>query len=863
MGTKKSGTSRSAARKTVRVTTLADRQPGAVDALLSVAADYYWEQDAAYRFTVWRATGDARSAPLTAHALLGKTSSELCPAPAGDPEHWVRHRGLLDAREAFRDVTHALPIGAGAVHDVSLSGAPAYAPNGGFVGYRGVARESGALARMERLLELEGALLRGLAEADDPASVLPLVVRRTCELAGFESGGYWSVDEHAGMLRRIATSSPKGAPLRSALVEGAQVPAWLKVDPVWLGDPAEEKSGAGRGTAWSQVLIVPVAAGEATIGALEFRSAEGSSPDARVLQVLRGVAVQLGHLHARATAAERLRESEQRFASTMALAAIGISHVDDHGRFLYVNPQLCAMLGYSEAELLARTVREISHPEDVDATHDLSNKLRQGTIASFKAEKRYVRKDGTIVWAGLTVALKRDRGGRKLYDVSIVEDISARKEAELCIQYLANHDALTGLPNRARFSHLLGAACAAARRDRRRFAVLFVDLDRFKIINDTLGHEAGDATLRAAAARLRGCVRASDVVARLGGDEFVVLLHDVSDPSVAGKIAGNVLRSLAEPIDVQGNDCTISASIGICLHPDGDQEDQAVLRNADMAMYLAKQSGKNGYRLYANELNALSAERAVIEMLVRDALERGEYTVRFDARLQAATSAVAAFEARIRWTKAELAAVAPEKLAIAAEAGGLLVPLNRIMLLAACEAGAAWCRAGAPAVTVAVSLAAGQLTDPAFVGHVRDVLLATGLEPGMLELDVTEDALLYDSARAVRTLAALKALGVTIAIEAFGTGKASFADLQRFPIDALKLYVARVESIALDVDKQRYVEGVVALARALRLRVVATGVATAADAELLQSNGCFALQGPVAPRSLSADECAALLRERR
>ena len=162
------------------------------------------------------------------------------------------------------------------------------------------------------------------------------------------------------------------------------------------------------------------------------------------------------------------------------------------------------------------------------------------------------------------------------------------------------------MPNRARFSHLLGLACEAARRDRRRFAVLFVDLDRFKIINDTLGHEAGDATLRAAAARLRGCVRASDVVARLGGDEFVVLLQDVGEPSVASKIAANVLKSLAEPVDVQGRDCTISASIGICLHPDGDQEDQAVLRNADMAMYLAKQSGKNGYRLYVNEL-----ERAV------------------------------------------------------------------------------------------------------------------------------------------------------------------------------------------------------------------------------------------------------------
>ena len=249
--------------------------------------------------------------------------------------------------------------------------------------------------------------------------------------------------------------------------------------------------------------------------------------------MLRGVTVQLGHLHARAAAAERLRESESRFASTMALAAIGISHVDDSGRFLYVNPQLCAMLGYTERELLARTVKDISHPDDADTTHELVARLRQGAIPSFRAEKRYIRKDGTVVWAGLTVALKRDREGRKLYDVSIVEDISARKEAEECIHYLANHDALTGLPNRTRFAQLLALACEAARRNRRRFAVLFVDLDRFKIINDSLGHEAGDAMLRAAATRLRGCVRASDVVARLGGDEFVVLLQDVGEQSVA------------------------------------------------------------------------------------------------------------------------------------------------------------------------------------------------------------------------------------------------------------------------------------------------------------------------------------------
>jgi diguanylate cyclase (GGDEF)-like protein/PAS domain S-box-containing protein len=851
MAGRKSGASRSGIRKKPSPSAAASDLPTA--AWVEVAADYYWEQDADYRFSVWRPTGSSRTSALRSGDVLGKTSAELCAPPGGDPEHWIRHRAALEACQSFRDVAHALPTPNGPVHHLTLSGAAAYAANGDFVGYRGIARESGALVRLERLLVLEGALLRGLAEADDLESALPLVVGLTCNFARWSEGCYWRIDEQSRALRRGASyGSGTG---RSVLVEGEAVPGWLEADPVWSADP-----GDARDPAWSSVLVVPVAVGGSLIGALEFCAADTTSPDAGLLQVLRGVAVQLGHLHARAAAAERLRESENRFASTMALAAIGISHVDDTGRFLYVNPQLCAMLGYTERELLGRTVKEISHPDDMDTTHELGNRLRQGTIASFKAEKRYIRKDGTVVWAGLTVALKRDRDGHKVYDVSIVEDISARKEAEECIHYLANHDALTGLPNRARFSHLLGLACESARRDRRRFAVLFVDLDRFKIINDSLGHEAGDSMLRAAATRLRSCVRASDVVARLGGDEFVVLLQDVNEASVAAKVAANVLKALAEPVALQGHDCTVSASIGICLHPDGDQEDQAVLRNADMAMYLAKQSGKNAYRLYVNELNVLSAERAAIEVKLRAALDRGEFAVTFDARLDAAGVDVVAVAARVRWTNPELAAIAPEKLTAAAEAAGLLVPINRKVLHAACEACGAWQRAGAKAVPVAVSAATGQINDHAFVAEVGEVLRTTGLEPAMLELDVAEHVLFYDSSRAARTMTALKSLGVRLGVEAFGTGKASFADLQRFPLDALNLHHTRVDGVAFELDKQRYVEGVTALGQALGLQVVATGVGTPSDAEYLRANGCTALEGPIAPQSLSDGECEALLR---
>jgi diguanylate cyclase (GGDEF)-like protein/PAS domain S-box-containing protein len=559
---------------------------------------------------------------------------------------------------------------------------------------------------------------------------------------------------------------------------------------------------------------------------------------------------------------ERLRESEERFASTMALAAIGISHVDDDGRFLYVNPQLCAMLGYSEQELLGRTVKEISHPDDLDSTSNLSARLRDGTISSFKVEKRYLRKDGTTMWAGLTVAMKRDREGRKLYDVSIVEDISARKEAEQRVQYLASHDPLTNLPNRATFSELLASACMTARRYGRRFAVLFVDLDRFKVINDTLGHDAGDTVLRETAARLRRCVRGSDIVARLGGDEFVVLLQEAGDASVATRVADNVLAALGRPIEIRGRLSNVGASIGICLHPDGAQEDHAVLTNADIAMYLAKQSGKNTYRVYVNELGALAAERRAIETHLKGALARRELSLRYDAVTNPATHAVVAVEAGIVWTSPELGVVVAEKWLPVAEEAGFIMPINRWALRVACDDAATWQRAGLPPVPVAVSVSRGHVNDDAFADDVREAIEQSGLSPARLEIDVTESVTLGSPERAGAALASVKALGVGIGFAGFGVGRVAFADLKRFPVAVIKVGAERLRGIATDAEKQSYAEGLVALGKALGLTIVATGIVSAVDAELLGMLGCAAVQGPFCGAPVTASACAALLCER-
>lgn len=710
------------------------------------------------------------------------------------------------------------------------------------------------LARRDRLYEAALAIGPALAAADAVATVLPGVLHQVCAAGEWEGARYWVVDER-GVLRQAAAS---GAVPRRVLTPGEAPPAWLAAGPCWITDLGSDERLAASAVPGS-ALLVPVLGAHALAGVLELHSLRVRSPDTAFVRLVEGVAAQLGHLEARGAVLERLRDSEERLASTMQLAAIGISHVGDQGRFLYVNPQLCAMLGYTESELLARTVKDISHPDDVGATDDLVAQLRSGAISSFKREKRYLRKNGSAIWVSLTAAVKRDRAGHWCYDVSIVEDISARKTAEQRVQYLASHDSLTDLPNRAMFAEMLKAASHTARRHGRSLAVLFIDLDRFKWVNDTHGHDAGDALLREVAARLRGAVRQSDLVARLGGDEFVVLLQDVAEPAEATRVASLVLDVLRDPVAIEGQQCAVSASIGICLHPDGDQDDQAVLKNADMAMYLAKQGGKNGYRLYVNELKAVAAERSVLEAQLRRALEGGELALRYAPRVLAATGALGAACAQLQWPAEELRAAGPVKLRSVAAEAGLAQALNDWVRRTALADSSARRRVGARAITVAVEVGFAELMNGDFYDGLRDQLRASGLPPELLELTLTEDVLLQNPERVARAVRALKALGVPVAIAGFGRSRLSFADVKRFGLDRLRLDERCTTGIAADPVKQEFWVGMTTLGQALDVTIIATGVADAADAQFLRAHGCAWLEGPAAGESLSASDCEAAL----
>jgi diguanylate cyclase (GGDEF)-like protein/PAS domain S-box-containing protein len=435
-----------------------------------------------------------------------------------------------------------------------------------------------------------------------------------------------------------------------------------------------------------------------------------------------------------------------------------------------------------------------------------------------------------------------------------------RKQAEARVQYLATHDALTGLPNRVMFRELLALEIEQARRYERRFSVLFVDLDRFKFVNDTLGHQAGDALLKEMAARFKDAVRASDVVARLGGDEFVVLARETNEPGQASSAARKILSAAMKPVEIAGQECRVTASIGICQYSNDAQDEAALMKHADMAMYLAKQEGKNNFQVYSNEMNVPSVEKMALETNLRRALEREELSLHYQPKQDLQSGAITGVEALLRWTNAQLGEVMPAQFIPIAEETGLIVPIGKWVLRTACAQHVAWIREGLPAVPMAVNLSPRQFADPELTGEIAAALSEAGMAAGMLELEITESMVMHHPERAVHLLRAIKDLGVRLAIDDFGTGYSSLAQLKRFPIDTLKVDRSFIRDIPKDVEDMAITQAIIAMGKTLGLTVVAEGVETAEQRAFLHSHGCDQMQGHHFSKALEAGQFAALLR---
>jgi diguanylate cyclase (GGDEF)-like protein len=429
------------------------------------------------------------------------------------------------------------------------------------------------------------------------------------------------------------------------------------------------------------------------------------------------------------------------------------------------------------------------------------------------------------------------------------------------IEYLAYHDALTGLPNRSMFSKLLSQSIAAARRHDRHLAVAFLDLDRFKQINDTLGHEAGDRLLQEFAIRLKACVRESDTIARLGGDEFVVLLPDLTDNQYAATVAQKILAVAAQPFMLIGQEFRVTASIGISIHPHDGLDEQTLTKNADIAMYQAKTEGKNNYQFYSETLNANSLERLTLESSLRHALERDEFRLHYQAKRDIPSGRITGMEALLRWQHPNLGIVAPTQFIPVAEETGLMVPIGRWVLKTACLQCVAWQKEGLPPLRIAVNLTARQFGDEHLLADVRSILEITKMDPSLLEIELTERLLIHDIERTVHILSELKTLGVRIAVDEFGTGYSTLATLQRFPLDTIKIDRSFMRGFGAAAHDTGLAEAIITMGKSLSLTVVAQGVETREQAEFLRVHACDELQGFYFNRPLPADEFVKLLRD--
>jgi diguanylate cyclase (GGDEF)-like protein/PAS domain S-box-containing protein len=549
--------------------------------------------------------------------------------------------------------------------------------------------------------------------------------------------------------------------------------------------------------------------------------------------------------------------SEALHRVTYDQAAVGITHNALDGRFLKANPKYCQMTGYTETELKHRTFMDMLHPEDVPSEETMRLLVQQGT---HEVENRYLRKDGTLRWSSVVVSVVRNSDGDPDYLVAMVQDITERKRAEAEVERNAHYDALTGMPNRALFFDRLGQTLKHARRKNATVGLLFVDLDRFKNVNDTLGHENGDVLLRAAADRLSCMVRAEDTVARIGGDEFVLLLPEIAETQDAARVAQKVLEAMSAPFVVAGREVFVTASIGIAIFPGDGPEAEALLNNANAAMLRAKQLGRNNLQFYTASLNVRSAEKLLLESDLRRALERREFVLHYQPKLDAREGGLQGFEALIRWRKADGSLVPPGAFIPLLEESGLIVEVGAWVIRAACAQLREWQRAGLAAAPIAVNVSAVQFLRTDLCGLIEAMTREFGIEARLLEIEITESDVMRDPERVVPVLRKLNDMGVRLAIDDFGTGYSSLAYLAKLPIQTLKIDRAFIASMDDEANELTLVSTMISLAHSLKLTVVAEGIETEAQAKLLKLLRCDLLQGYLCGRPMPAAECLPLLK---
>ncbi|OPY57860.1 MAG: Cyclic di-GMP phosphodiesterase Gmr [Pelotomaculum sp. PtaU1.Bin035] len=543
----------------------------------------------------------------------------------------------------------------------------------------------------------------------------------------------------------------------------------------------------------------------------------------------------------RKRAKEALLESEERYRALTENTYDLISEISNDGRFLYTSPNYKDVLGYEPGELINRSVVDFVHQEDYPALRASFRRVFEH-YALGQVIYRFMHKNGELLWFESTGKNYRTATDESRV-VFVSRDITERQRYAETIRHQAFHDAVTGLPNRMLFKDRLTLAMAHAKRNKQMLGVLFLDLDRFKIVNDTLGHDVGDQLLKSVARRLTNYVREDDTIARFGGDEFTVLLPEITQAESVAKIAQKILEAIREPFNIDDHELYIATSIGIALYPNDGEDAETLLKNADTAMYRAKEKGKNNYQLYTPAMNARAFERLAMENGLRRALERGEFLVYYQPKVNINTGKIVGMEALVRWQTPDRGLIPPGEFIPLAEDTGLIVPIGEWVLRTACTQNKAWQDAGFTPMRVAVNLSARQFQLQDLVGVVSRVLKDTGLDPQWLELEITESVAMQNAEYAVKMLHELKEMGIQLAIDDFGTGYSSLSYLKRFPINKLKIDKSFVNEIGTALDNSAIASTVIVLGQSLKLGVVAEGVETEEQFDFLRLHQCDEMQG--------------------
>jgi diguanylate cyclase (GGDEF)-like protein len=492
---------------------------------------------------------------------------------------------------------------------------------------------------------------------------------------------------------------------------------------------------------------------------------------------------------------------------------------------------------------LADVFKIIEGTKRAPAVNPAMRAIKENSTVGLAADCVLIRRDGFESAIEDSAAPIHNRNGQVAGAVLVFHDVSKSRAMALQMSHFAKHDFLTDLPNRVLLTERLGQAIGLAYRHGKQVALLFLDLDDFKHINDSLGHMIGDQLLQSVASRLTVCVRNTDTICRQGGDEFVILLAEIDQPQHAANVAEKLLVALALPHLIGGHELHVTSSIGISIYPDDGISAETVIQNADTAMYYAKTNGRNNFKFYTAEMNARAVQRLFIEGGLRHAITRGEFLLHYQPQIDLVSGAMTGAEALIRWRDPERGIIYPQTFVSIAEDCGLIVPIGRSVLREACRQVRAWQDAGLPAVPVAVNISAVEFRDKNFLAGVAQILKETGIAPRYLEMELTESVLMQDSESSVSLLAALKAMGVQLAIDDFGTGYSSLSYLKRFPIDILKIDQSFVRDVASEPNDAAIVNAVIGIGKNLKQRVIAEGVETEAQLAFLRTWQCETGQG--------------------